>query len=146
MKRRDSHEGSLDTAETTAADPVALPAAGSQQREAAQEDAGRGTVFHFTRDGCRLKVKNEGEGDAGSVATVPADTSNQAWPNPSALLAVSGAVTDLFAKLAEDEKLSPQVAEVAAVKRTQHGVILDPHAVGEDASVADARRLMRQRR
>ena len=33
--------------------------------------------------------------------------------------------------------IAPQVAEVAAVKRTQHGVILDPHAVGEDASVAD---------
>src|SRR5262245_32327314 len=28
--------------------------------------------------------------------------------------------------------ISPQVAEVAAVKRMQHGVILDPHAIDED--------------
>jgi IMP dehydrogenase len=31
-----------------------------------------------------------------------------------------------------------------AVKRTQHGIILDPHAIGEDASITDAKRLMRQ--
>jgi IMP dehydrogenase len=40
--------------------------------------------------------------------------------------------------------IAPQVAEVLAVKRTQHGVILDPHSIGEDALVADATRLMRQ--
>lgn len=40
--------------------------------------------------------------------------------------------------------IAPQVAEVLAVKRTQHGIIMDPHAIGEDALVADARRLMRQ--
>ncbi|MGE3958936.1 MAG: IMP dehydrogenase [Vicinamibacterales bacterium] len=40
--------------------------------------------------------------------------------------------------------IAPQVTEVLAVKRTQHGVILDPHAIGEDARVSDARRVMRQ--
>ena len=40
--------------------------------------------------------------------------------------------------------IAPQVAEVLAVKRTQHGTILDPHAIGEDARIADAARLMRQ--
>lgn len=40
--------------------------------------------------------------------------------------------------------VAPQVAEVLSVKRTQHGTILDPHAIGEDARVADAVRLMRQ--
>jgi IMP dehydrogenase len=40
--------------------------------------------------------------------------------------------------------IAPQVAEVLAVKRTQHGVILDPHAIGADALVADAKRVMRQ--
>ncbi|MFN7980479.1 MAG: IMP dehydrogenase [Vicinamibacterales bacterium] len=40
--------------------------------------------------------------------------------------------------------IAPQVAEVLAVKRTQHGTILDPHSIGEDASVAEATRLMRQ--
>src|SRR5215216_6472476 len=28
--------------------------------------------------------------------------------------------------------IAPQVAEVTAVKRTQHGIILDPHAIGDD--------------
>lgn len=40
--------------------------------------------------------------------------------------------------------VAPQVAEVLAVKRTQHGTILDPHALREDGLVADAMRLMRQ--
>jgi IMP dehydrogenase len=40
--------------------------------------------------------------------------------------------------------IAPQVAEVLAVKRTQHGVILDPHSIGEDAFVSDAKRVMRQ--
>jgi IMP dehydrogenase len=40
--------------------------------------------------------------------------------------------------------IAPQVAEVLAVKRTQHGVILDPHAIGEDASISEATRVMRQ--
>ena len=30
------------------------------------------------------------------------------------------------------------------MKRTQHGTILDPHSIGEDATVAEAMRLMRQ--
>lgn len=38
--------------------------------------------------------------------------------------------------------IGQQVAEVGAVKRTQHGVILDPHAIAEDAHVGDARRMM----
>jgi IMP dehydrogenase len=38
--------------------------------------------------------------------------------------------------------IGPQVTEVAAVKRTQHGVITDPHRIGENATVAEARRLM----
>ena len=38
--------------------------------------------------------------------------------------------------------IAPQVAEIAAVKRTQHGVISDPHAIGVDATVDEARRLM----
>jgi IMP dehydrogenase len=38
--------------------------------------------------------------------------------------------------------IAPQVAEIAAVKRTQHGIIADPHTVAEGASVAEARRLM----
>jgi IMP dehydrogenase len=38
--------------------------------------------------------------------------------------------------------IAPQVAEVSAVKRTQHGVIADPHAIDERRSVADALQLM----
>jgi IMP dehydrogenase len=38
--------------------------------------------------------------------------------------------------------IAPQIAEVTAVKRTQHGIIADPHTVGPDATVADALRLM----
>jgi IMP dehydrogenase len=40
--------------------------------------------------------------------------------------------------------IAPQVAEVATVKRTQHGVILDPHVIGEDMHVGEAVRMMRQ--
>src|SRR4051812_12494490 len=40
--------------------------------------------------------------------------------------------------------IAPQVAEVLAVKRTQHGIIMDPHSIGEDAIVSDATRVMRQ--
>jgi IMP dehydrogenase len=40
--------------------------------------------------------------------------------------------------------IAPQVAEVSAVKRTQHGIILDPHAIGEDQRLADATRVMKQ--
>lgn len=40
--------------------------------------------------------------------------------------------------------IAPQVTEVAAVKRTQHGIIMDPHAIAEDALVAEAKRVMRQ--
>ncbi len=42
--------------------------------------------------------------------------------------------------------IGPQVAEVAAVKRTQHGIIGDPHTISEDQSVADAVRKMEQTR
>src|SRR5689334_8251829 len=38
----------------------------------------------------------------------------------------------------------PQVTEVSAVKRTQHGVIADPHAIARDKTVADAVRLMKR--
>lgn len=34
--------------------------------------------------------------------------------------------------------IEPQVTEVAAVKRKQHGVIADPHTIGPDRSLADA--------
>jgi IMP dehydrogenase len=40
--------------------------------------------------------------------------------------------------------IDPQVAEVAAVKRRQHGVITDPHSITADRRVADAIRLMEQ--
>ena len=40
--------------------------------------------------------------------------------------------------------IGPQVAEVSAVKRTQHGVILDPHSIAPDQRVSDASRLMRK--
>ncbi|MBM3769868.1 MAG: IMP dehydrogenase [Acidimicrobiia bacterium] len=38
--------------------------------------------------------------------------------------------------------IGPQVAEIAIVKRTQHGVIADPHAIEDTAHVEDARRAM----
>ncbi len=38
--------------------------------------------------------------------------------------------------------IEPQVVEVQAVKRKQHGVIADPHTIGADRTVADALRLM----
>jgi IMP dehydrogenase len=40
--------------------------------------------------------------------------------------------------------IAPQVAEVAAVKRTQHGIITDPHAIKGTQTVAEALRLMDQ--
>jgi IMP dehydrogenase len=40
--------------------------------------------------------------------------------------------------------IDPQVAEITAVKRTQHGVIADPHAIEAGKTVADALRLMEQ--
>jgi len=40
--------------------------------------------------------------------------------------------------------IEPHVAEVAAVKRRQHGVITDPHSIGPERRVADAIRLMEQ--
>ncbi|MGE3510059.1 MAG: IMP dehydrogenase [Vicinamibacterales bacterium] len=42
--------------------------------------------------------------------------------------------------------IGPQVAEIATVKRTQHGVIADPHAIAPSARVDDARRLMARTR
>jgi IMP dehydrogenase len=38
--------------------------------------------------------------------------------------------------------IAPQVAEISAVKRTQHGIITDPHTIDEHSRTADARRLM----
>jgi IMP dehydrogenase len=38
--------------------------------------------------------------------------------------------------------IAPQIAEVTAVKRTQHGIIADPHTIGVHETVADAMRLM----
>jgi len=38
--------------------------------------------------------------------------------------------------------IAPQIAEVTAVKRTQHGIIADPHTIGVNDTVADALRLM----
>ena len=40
--------------------------------------------------------------------------------------------------------IDPQVTEVAAVKRRQHGVIGDPHSIGPDQTVGDALRVMAQ--
>jgi IMP dehydrogenase len=40
--------------------------------------------------------------------------------------------------------IEPQVAEIQAVKRTQHGVIADPHTIGATRTVADAIGLMDQ--
>src|SRR5262245_14759372 len=42
--------------------------------------------------------------------------------------------------------IEPQVTEVSAVKRTQHGVIADPHTIGPDRTIADALRVMEQTR
>lgn len=42
--------------------------------------------------------------------------------------------------------IGPQVTEIATVKRTQHGVIADPHAIDEHQRVDDARRLMARTR
>jgi IMP dehydrogenase len=38
--------------------------------------------------------------------------------------------------------VAPQVGEVTAVKRTQHGIITDPHTINANQRVADALRLM----
>jgi IMP dehydrogenase len=38
--------------------------------------------------------------------------------------------------------IAPQVAEIAAVKRTQHGVIADPHTIAVDCPLSDAIRRM----
>ena len=40
--------------------------------------------------------------------------------------------------------IEPQVAEIAAVKRTQHGTIGDPHTIDQTHQVRDAIRLMRR--
>src|SRR5215510_5129835 len=40
--------------------------------------------------------------------------------------------------------IGPQVAEIAAVKRTQHGTIPDPHTIEERRPIDDAIRLMRR--
>jgi IMP dehydrogenase len=38
--------------------------------------------------------------------------------------------------------IAPQVAEVSAVKRTQHGIITDPHTIEEGRTVGEAQQLM----
>src|SRR5712691_11053333 len=38
--------------------------------------------------------------------------------------------------------IEPQVSEIATVKRTQHGVIADPHSIEQDRPIADALRIM----
>src|SRR5579864_570487 len=38
--------------------------------------------------------------------------------------------------------IAPQVAEIASVKRTQHGIITDPHTVANDCPVSEAIRRM----
>jgi IMP dehydrogenase len=38
--------------------------------------------------------------------------------------------------------IGPQLAEVAAVKRRQHGIIADPHAIAHDKRAEDARQVM----
>src|SRR5205823_3820118 len=40
--------------------------------------------------------------------------------------------------------IAPQIAEVSAVKRTQHGVIVDPHTIRAEQSIGDAVRVMDQ--
>jgi IMP dehydrogenase len=40
--------------------------------------------------------------------------------------------------------IEPQVAEVAAVKRRQHGIITDPHSITPDRRISEAIRLMEQ--
>jgi IMP dehydrogenase len=40
--------------------------------------------------------------------------------------------------------IAPQIAEVSTVKRTQHGVITDPHTIQSNQRVSEARRLMEQ--
>jgi IMP dehydrogenase len=42
--------------------------------------------------------------------------------------------------------IEAQAAEVATVKRTQHGIIRDPHAIEETRTIADALRMMRSTR
>src|SRR5205809_5335552 len=42
--------------------------------------------------------------------------------------------------------VEPQVAEIVAVKRRQHGIIADPHSIGADRSVAEAIRMMERTR
>ena len=40
--------------------------------------------------------------------------------------------------------IAPQVAEIASVKRTQHGIIADPHTVRDDRTVSEAVRRMQE--
>src|SRR5262245_22031635 len=40
--------------------------------------------------------------------------------------------------------IEPQVAEVAAVKRRQHGVIADPHSISPDRTIGEALGVMEQ--
>jgi IMP dehydrogenase len=42
--------------------------------------------------------------------------------------------------------IAPQVAEVEAVKRTQHGIVTDPHTIATSQSIGEARRVMERTR
>lgn len=120
MKQYDPHRGWVDVEESNRADAAGAGAvAGALQNGSAPTDAGKGTVFHFSRDGRRLKVKNDECGTAESFAVTAstADASVHLWSGAGSLLAASGAVAELFETLSEDEKLSPQLGELVESMR-----------------------------
>src|SRR5262247_1684255 len=42
--------------------------------------------------------------------------------------------------------IEPQLTEIAAVKRTQHGIISDPHTIGDRQTIGEAIRVMQRTR
>ncbi|NBR27433.1 MAG: hypothetical protein EBT83_03330 [Betaproteobacteria bacterium] len=121
MKQYDPHKGWVDAAASNnvhavpTADPTQGDAAHAAARlsDAAPVNAGRAAIFHFSRNGSRIKLRNEEpEAVAAVAAEAVPEAAQQAWPSASSLMAVSGAVKELFATLSEDENLSPQVADV----------------------------------
>lgn len=127
MNQYDPHRGWVDAVVSnhldTAPEPDAgVPRHGGEEGPAGLVDvgtvnAGRAAVFHFSRDGRRLKVKNEDLEVVGTNAATVMPEVAQACLNGSGLLALSGVVTELFATLSEDEKLSPQVSDVVESMR-----------------------------
>jgi hypothetical protein len=119
MKQYEPHKGRVESEESGIADTVAKTVAGSQQSGPAQTDTAAGAVFHFSRDGRRIRVSSDDrvEGRPATVTAAPLDGSGHPLPSASGLLAASGAVTELFATLSEDQKLSPQVADVVESMR-----------------------------